>query len=418
MIEKIKNLLGGFLVLPYVSLEYSLSVLTGHDLIEKEYEEEDTESAIESESVKTEGSEATKASESETTEDPEEEREISDHEEEESEDLEFDDAEYDEYDEDDEDDEKDESEKEEDVSVSVSTSKTEKSIAPWKCKVEHLKAGSFKFLFGIFMLLLSMVVNLYVLHQTEISMTLATFNLTAGKLLGGVATIVALAVAAYGVYEITQTFMNCQPESKTKGILTIVGSAALYALKMVIGANCQDGMNISIPHLIFIVFLIGSLINIAKKSYFDCEALRSYDVIFLIISILGTVDGLTFALYKTPVLLITFSKIESFIWNTLDTWFEPFQQTLTEKNGNSLIWAAIIVFAAIILIRIFINTFLEFILKNDIETFKNSNRSLEQWNILGVPDIEHNIFNNCKLAAYGIVFIVQSALLISLMFWK
>ena len=449
MIEELKNLLGGIFIVPFLSSEYSLSVLTGHDFMKddyKEYEYEEHMKKVQEKYLKKAQEESNetdetgkekKAKETETSgtvensdfeKENEEEKDLNSESEDEEE-GEEEENEKDENEEDKEDEENEEYEEEEDEEcIFEDMVISEKSLL----KVKHLNKGCFVFLSGILMLLLSMVVNFYVLHRTEMPIAFPTFDFAAGELLSaiGEALKVIVMVAGfiamvYGVYDITLDFYYCQPsqESKTKTCVITMSGAIVCGSSYIIPKICQDGVRISIPHLIFIVSLIFSIINIKIKYYAD-KKLKCFDIVFLLFSILGNIDGIAFLAGDTPVLLATFSKTESVIWNFWDKVFEPLQQTLAEKNENISIWIAIGVFAAIILLRIFINALYGYFLKEDWLKKFHEDKGKQEWfetkwmQDTTFSEAEQCVYNNYKLVAYSIVFIVHSVLMISLMFWK
>jgi len=68
-----------------------------------------------------------------------------------------------------------------------------------------------------------------------------TGNENAGDLMGRVIGIlltitryVGVALVVYGVYEVVQSFMQNQPEAKTKGIMMALAGVAMIALKSVL----------------------------------------------------------------------------------------------------------------------------------------------------------------------------------------
>ena len=59
----------------------------------------------------------------------------------------------------------------------------------------------------------------------------ATGNENAGDLMGRV---IGILLTIYGVYEVVQSFMQNQPEAKTKGIMMALAGVAMIALKSVL----------------------------------------------------------------------------------------------------------------------------------------------------------------------------------------
>ena len=49
-----------------------------------------------------------------------------------------------------------------------------------------------------------------------------------------IAKYVGVALAAYGVYEVVQSFMQNQPEAKTKGIVMVACGAAMMGMKTLV----------------------------------------------------------------------------------------------------------------------------------------------------------------------------------------
>ena len=61
-----------------------------------------------------------------------------------------------------------------------------------------------------------------------------------GKIIGILLTItrfVGVALVIYGVYEIVMSFMQNQPEAKTKGIIMALAGVVMIALKSILGGN-------------------------------------------------------------------------------------------------------------------------------------------------------------------------------------
>ena len=61
-----------------------------------------------------------------------------------------------------------------------------------------------------------------------------------GKVIGILLTItryVGVALVIYGIYEIIMSFMQNQPEAKTKGIIMALAGVVMIALKSVLGSN-------------------------------------------------------------------------------------------------------------------------------------------------------------------------------------
>ena len=61
-----------------------------------------------------------------------------------------------------------------------------------------------------------------------------------GKIIGILLTItryVGVALVIYGVYEVVMSFMQNQPEAKTKGIIMALAGVAMIALKSILAAT-------------------------------------------------------------------------------------------------------------------------------------------------------------------------------------
>ena len=61
-----------------------------------------------------------------------------------------------------------------------------------------------------------------------------------GKVIGILLTITryaGVALCVYGVYEIVMSFMQSQPEAKTKGIIMALSGVAMISMKSILGSS-------------------------------------------------------------------------------------------------------------------------------------------------------------------------------------
>ena len=65
-------------------------------------------------------------------------------------------------------------------------------------------------------------------------------NAMMGKVIGILLTITrfaGVALCVYGVYEIVMSFMQSQPEAKTKGIIMALSGVAMISMKSILGSS-------------------------------------------------------------------------------------------------------------------------------------------------------------------------------------
>lgn len=77
-------------------------------------------------------------------------------------------------------------------------------------------------------------------EQVTITGSSADGNALMGKIIGILLTItryVGVALVIYGVYEVVMSFMQNQPEAKTKGIVMALAGVVMIGLKSLLGAG-------------------------------------------------------------------------------------------------------------------------------------------------------------------------------------
>lgn len=105
--------------------------------------------------------------------------------------------------------------------------------------MKKIKNGFRNFMLGATVGMATVMANITPAYAISVddSTDMGTFTSTMGKIIGIILTVmryVGAVLVIYGVYEIIMSFMQNQPEAKTKGIFMVAAGVVLVALKSIL----------------------------------------------------------------------------------------------------------------------------------------------------------------------------------------